>query len=163
MKNSIIWISVISIITSFGWAYYQTNGNIAESANLASKVALIFVAVKTYITAKSEKKESNLSDDEFTIKKAGGAEELLKIASKTRYWALGFILFPFVLPLLLIVKSLLFDNPFIIGKVIFAAFIVSSIVGMVSIPLGIYFFWLARKNKNLAEKKIMQNRMPDVS
>ena len=140
MRGLINWVGAVCVALAFVWAYKISHGNSLQSFSLAVKVILAFVAVNVWLKLREEKKASGLSNDQFMLKKAGGPEELLKQAKKTR--VIAFVLA--AMPLGVVVLTA--------GKSLVAGLVVGGLLGVIFIPCAAYLFWIARKTVRVAEQ-----------
>jgi hypothetical protein len=140
-----VWIRIFLpvLLVSF-WVLFWLGADFLLAIKWAAILAAISVGLFQLRQRKVDQIATGLSEDEYLLKEAGGALQLLAQSGNVKAIGWFFIFMPIisVIAFALITKSL-------VGTLEFAL-----LFGLICIPFGIYCLKNAEKTRRIAEKRL---------
>ncbi len=142
MRGFLHWVVLPVLFAAFAWLYFISGVDFIRALTNALFIAYVILALGLLYSKWVERKQSGLSEDEYILKQAGGANALLDGASFM--YAIGWFC--------LIAPTLLTLILFIAVKSNVPALISLFVTGPICIPCAVACFVSASKRRRIAER-----------
>ena len=132
-------IGLFYAVIFFTWFYQKSQGNIEVAIKISSKILLLFASIDVWLGYESAKKESGLTDQEYTLRSLGGVSGLINKSQRLTTAAEWLILIPVIVMSIGCFWS------------IFTGLIAGGVAAIVMMPIAVWFKRLGKKFLRIAE------------